>query len=83
MGKANKKNETVEVVESNIQPKDLSIEKRCELYNKERDTALASLTEKYGLAEDIELVFNRKGIIPRVVLMDLTAKNNGEQNGQN
>jgi hypothetical protein len=53
----------------------LSLEKRVELYQKEFDVFKEENSKKYGLVIDCEIAVLPKGIFPRMVLVDLTKKN--------
>lgn len=59
---------------------DLSLEKRIEVFNKRRDEFLKTSSDELGLTENCELVFDRRGIVPRIVIIDLLAKQNENQN---
>lgn len=84
MGKAVKKKEEVaEKVEdgavlSPFQPKDLSLEKRIELFQTEFNEWKDEMANKYGLSLDVELTGLPRAIVPRLVLVDLTKKQDGQ-----
>lgn len=78
MAKA-KKVEVKEAVPSPYAPTDLSLEKRVEMYSKEFDKFKSDMENTFGLRIDMELVFNPRGIVPRMVLVDLLKKENNEQ----
>lgn len=75
MAKAKPKSNLSGKVISSTQLKDLSVEKRVELFNKEFEDFKTHTENNFGLKIDVEIVFNKKGIIPRVVLVDLLARN--------
>ena len=55
---------------------DLSPEKRGELYEEALKKFDKESVETYGFTLDVELVFNKKGVVPRMVKVDiLTLKN--------
>lgn len=64
------------IVTSGMQAKDLSLEKRVELYNKEYEKFKNDMSEQYGLTLDVELIYHPKGTMPRMVIVDLLAKKN-------
>lgn len=55
--------------------KDLSIEKRVELFNSEYEKFKVDMENTFGLKIDVELVYHPKGTVPRVVLVDLLKNN--------
>lgn len=59
---------------------DLSPEKRSELYQEALKKFDQEGVATYGITIDVELVFNKKGVVPRLVLVDvLTQKQNEEK----
>jgi hypothetical protein len=77
MAKVEKKEKKTgkDAVVSTYQASDLSLEKRVELYQKEFDVFKEENSKKYGLVIDCEIAVLPKGIFPRMVLVDLTKKN--------
>jgi hypothetical protein len=67
------------LVESGWNTNDLSSEKRTELANEALTAFIEEAKTKFSLAIDIELVFNKKGIVPRLVWVDIKPKKDGEQ----
>jgi hypothetical protein len=61
---------------------DLSAEKRGELYEEALKKFDAESVETYGYTLDVELVFNKKGVVPRMVKLDILTLRN-EQAKQN
>lgn len=84
MAKAKNKEVKAEIVSSEsgavptpyqgMQAKDLSLEKRVELYGKEFDKFKSDMANQFGLNIDVEVMVHPKGIMPRMVLVDLLAK---------
>lgn len=82
MGKAKKvevvKSEEVKNVtstEQGFKAKDLSLEKRVELYSKDFESFKLEKLEQYGLMLDVEMARLPKGTFPRMVLTDPTKTN--------
>lgn len=63
-----------ELKESTISAKDLSLEKRIELYQAEFNKFKDAMGDTYGLTLDVEIVYHPKGSVPRMVLVDLLKK---------
>lgn len=62
---------------------DLSPEKRGELYEKALQEFDKSCVETYGYTLDVELVFNKKGVVPRLVKLDVLTLKNEQDKRQN
>ena len=77
MAKVTKK-ETVGGVPAGMTSKDLSLEKRVELYSTAFEEFKAKMVEEFGLALEVELLTTPRAIVPRLTLVDLQKKN--EQN---
>lgn len=81
MAKVEKKKEVKveEGIPAGMTAKDLSLEKRMQLYQ----TALKKFDDEssatYGISVSTELKITPQGIIPRMVLVDLLKKNDGEK----
>jgi hypothetical protein len=71
MGKANKKE-----VSNNLKAKDLSVEKRVELYQAALTQFDKESIEKYGMSVGAELRITKQGIQPLLVLVDVLAQQN-------
>lgn len=84
MAKAKVKEEVAAVednsIPSGMKAKDLSLEKRVDMYSKEFEKFKATNAEVFGLMIDVELAHLAKGIFPRMILVDLLK--NQQQNEQ-
>lgn len=69
-------------VVSSFQAKDLSQEKRIELYTADYEAFKKEKADQYGLMLDVELAFTPKGIVPRQVLIDLVKQQNEQGEGK-
>lgn len=76
---AKEKNVNKKLIESGFNTNDLSLEKRMELANEQLTDFLTNVQEKMSVALDIELVFNKKGIVPRLIWVDVKSKD-GQKN---
>lgn len=78
-----KKKEVVGVIPDGMQAKDLSVEKRIELYQEVVKKFDAEMSQIYGLSIGVELNISTKGIFPKMVLVDLLAnKNEGKKTNE-
>lgn len=62
--------------------KNLSLEKRMELYEKDFNKFKETMSEQWGLSLGLELMYTPRGMFPRLTLVDLMKKEpnpNGEQ----
>lgn len=62
---------------------DLSVQKRVELYNKERTATLQYLSEKYGIGETVQLAGYPRILVPQLVPIDLLAQAPQQDGNQN
>lgn len=80
MGKAKLKVKEEETkLPEGMKAKDLSVEKRVELFTKEFEKFNEETREAFGIALSVELVFNPKGVVPRLTLVDLLKQEDGRQ----
>lgn len=82
MAKVTKK-EKVGGVPAGMTSKDLSLEKRVELYSTAFEEFKAKMVEEFGLALEVELLTTPRAIVPRLTLVDLQKKNEQNQNTGN
>ncbi len=61
-----------------VQAKDLSLEKRIELYNVDFEKFKKETADKYGLALTTEIVYTPQAAVPRLTLYDLLKDANKE-----
>ncbi len=86
MAKANKKeiatsSENInEGIPSGMKASDLSVEKRVELYQKVFEKFKAETSEMFGLAIGVEIAWTPNAAVPRMVLVDLLKKKDGQEN---
>lgn len=80
MAKAEKKQlPSKKEVPTGMSAKDLSVEKREELFQEAMQTFLNEAGETYGLTIDVQLIITRRGIVPRLVYIDLLKNTDGKQ----
>jgi len=61
-----------------LKSKDLSVEKRNELFIKAYQEFEKEASEKYGMRIGAQLAYSQQGIVPRLVTLDLLAKNENQ-----
>lgn len=74
MPKAKKKTEKESSVVETVKTSDYSAEKRMEMANEKLVGFLEKVNADMGLALDVQLLTTPKGIIPRMVWIDLVAQ---------
>lgn len=79
MGKAKLKEKEVGNIPEGMQIKDLSPEKRSELYQVELQKFDAEMTKVYGISLSAEISYTPRGIFPRLVLVDTLTKANEQK----
>lgn len=60
--------------------KDLSIEKRQELFQVAFNQFEAAMRDQFGLGLSAEIVYSPRAAVPRITLVDLLKKENGQAN---
>lgn len=66
------------LIDSGFNTNDLSVEKRNELANDALTAALDDIKARFSVALDVELLFNKKGIVPRLVWLDVKPQKKDE-----
>ncbi len=79
MAKAKEVKVVAPAVNTEFKAKDLSLEKRVELYSKDFEAFKKEKYEEYGLQLDVEMARLPKGTFPRMVLVDPTKTNENNQ----
>lgn len=80
MAKAKVKEIEVLTIPEGMKASDLSQEKRIEIFQSVFDKAKEGWANDFGLALDVEIVFNPKGVVPRLVVVDLLQKKDEQKN---
>ena len=70
-------------IPSGMQAKDLSLEKRMELYQADFKKFNEEMAETYGLSLATEIKYAPQAIVPRMVLVDLLKKQDGQNENPN
>ena len=75
-----KEDKKISAIPDGMEIKDLSVEKRIELYQKVLKDFDTEMSATFGVSLGAEIKFSPKGIVPVIVLIDLLAKKNEPQN---